>query len=92
MAVEAQVPYPLSAAPRPLLNLAATLVTKFTIQQLLPSFLKLLAIDYQRWASGAAKARREEAAGSLLSPSATLRDNSASGGGQTIDISSIAAE
>ena len=65
--MEAQVPYPLSAAPRPLLQLAATLVTKFTIQQLLPGFLSLLAVDYGRWATGKAKARRSEAAGNLLS-------------------------
>ena len=63
--VEAQVPYPLSVAPRPLLQLAATLVTKFSIQQLLPSFLALLATDYGRWAAGETTSR-SKAAGSLL--------------------------
>ncbi|GAX80518.1 hypothetical protein CEUSTIGMA_g7956.t1 [Chlamydomonas eustigma] len=43
--IQMQVPHPLSPAPRPLLSLAATLVTKFTIQQLLPAFLQLLSVD-----------------------------------------------
>eukprot|EP00955_Chlamydomonas_euryale_P017260 184324-Chlamydomonas_euryale.AAC.9 len=66
--IEALVPPPLSAAPAPLLGLAAGLVTKFTMQQLMPAFLDLLVVDYQRWATGRATRQeaREAVAGSLL--------------------------
>ena len=77
--VEAQMPYPLSVAPRPLLQLAATLITKFSIQQLLPSFLTLLSTDYERWATGK-NTSRTQAVGSLLTGTNT------SSMGKVIDI------
>jgi len=55
---------PLSAVPRPMLSLAGGLLTKFSMQQLLPGFLELLATDYSRWASG--QRSKDKAVGSLL--------------------------
>ena len=52
---ECQVPSPLSAAPAPLLSATFSLLSSFTMQQLLPSFLKLLETDYSKWAQGASR-------------------------------------
>lgn len=78
VAVEVQVPYPLSVVPGPLLNLAATLVTKSIMQQLLPGFLQLLSVDYERWASGKSQ-ERSQAAGSLLSNAAVTNNSTEAG-------------
>jgi hypothetical protein len=59
------VPPPLSMVPGLLLSSTAGLIAKLTMQSLLPQFLELLAVDYQRWASGAASSRALPA-GSLV--------------------------
>ncbi len=45
----AQIPPALSAVPRPLLGVTGSLVARYAIASLLPSFLDLLAADYRRW-------------------------------------------
>lgn len=50
--VNINVPPPLRVVPGPLLSYAGGLVLKVALQQLLPTFLQLLAKDYQVWSSG----------------------------------------
>lgn len=59
-----QVPHPLSIAPRPLLATTGGLVMHMALQQLLPSFLEMLVVDYTRWMEGTGS--RDAPAGSLL--------------------------
>lgn len=59
------VPHPLSVVPKPLLFMTASLIARFALQSLLPSFLDLLAVDYSRWAAGNGAARAQPA-GSLV--------------------------
>jgi hypothetical protein len=42
------VPHPLAAIPGPMLSLAGSLIARLMIQSLIPSFLDLLKVDYQR--------------------------------------------
>ncbi|MEW5297602.1 MAG: hypothetical protein WDW36_000803 [Sanguina aurantia] len=59
------VPHPLSIVPKPLLFMTGSLVARFALQSLLPSFLDLLAVDYSRWAAGKG-ADRAQPAGDLI--------------------------
>jgi hypothetical protein len=66
------VPPPLSLVPGLLLSTTASLVAKLTMQTLLPQFLELLAVDYQRWSSGTVS--RAQPAGSLVPITATAAE------------------
>lgn len=59
------VPHPLSIVPKPLLFMTGSLIARFALQSLLPSFLDLLAVDYSRWAAGKG-ADRAQPAGDLI--------------------------
>lgn len=85
-----KLPHPLSLVPRPLLQHAGNLLTKVTMQALLPNFLDLLSTDYQRWAQGT----RQQAApvGSLLSAGgADAAATAAAGTGATASSESAGA-
>lgn len=65
-----KVLHPLSLVPGLLLQYTGNTITRFAIQALLPNFLDLLAVDYQRWAQGTGM--RGDAAGSLVTPGPPL--------------------
>lgn len=49
VAVTVTVPPALAVVPRPLLGMTGSLIARYAISSLLPSFLDLLATDYGRW-------------------------------------------
>ncbi len=52
VAVTVTVPPALAVVPRPLLGMTGSLIARYAISSLLPSFLDLLATDYGRWGVG----------------------------------------
>jgi Protein of unknown function (DUF1997) len=69
-----RAPPPLALVPGPLLSTTAGLVARLVMQALLPSFLGLLAADYNRWADGSSTvARNANPAGSLIAGATKMR-------------------
>ncbi|KAG2486529.1 hypothetical protein HYH03_014830 [Edaphochlamys debaryana] len=65
VAVTVMVPQALAAVPRPLLGMTGSLIARYAIASLLPSFLDLLLADYGRWSSGQTVSARAAPAGDL---------------------------
>eukprot|EP00798_Chlamydomonas_sp_ICE-L_P026304 gene26304-17398_t len=57
---------PLSVVPGPLMSITGGLMARIALESLVPAFLELLSVDYERWACGLAE-ERSEPAGSLVS-------------------------
>lgn len=66
--LELGVPAPLSVVPGLLLSTAGSLIARLAMQALVPSFVELLLVDYQRWATGAP---RNTPAGNLVQNTTT---------------------
>eukprot|EP00798_Chlamydomonas_sp_ICE-L_P025379 gene25379-11040_t len=56
---------PMTSVPGPLLSMTGSLVARLAMKTLLPAFLELLSVDYERWASGVDGSRSDNA-GSLV--------------------------
>ncbi|GFR48102.1 hypothetical protein Agub_g9789 [Astrephomene gubernaculifera] len=78
LSVTVTVPSALTAVPRPLLGMTGSLIVRYAISSLLPSFLDLLVADYGRWSSGQTVAARAAPAGDLAAAAAA---NAAANGG-----------
>ncbi|GLI61300.1 hypothetical protein VaNZ11_003654, partial [Volvox africanus] len=70
VAVTVMLPPALSAVPRPLLGMAGSIIARYAISSLLPSFLDLLVADYGRWSSGQTVAARAAPVGNLAAVAA----------------------